>query len=111
MATPLFTNDEATDPGYRSICDAKKGPLGFARWHCQYLWRVFERHADKEFRKELRRTFDARYWEMYLTTSLIKASGSGSRRPPRRVARRTSPTRSAKPRTERCPKTRSSSVT
>jgi hypothetical protein len=29
---------------------------------CQYLWRVFERHADKEFCKE-----------MYLTTSLIFA--------------------------------------
>jgi hypothetical protein len=40
---------------------------------CQYLWRVFERHADKEFCKELRSTFDARYWEMYLTTSLIFA--------------------------------------
>jgi hypothetical protein len=76
MPTPLFPNDEATDPGYRNIRDAKKGPLDFARWHCQYLWRVFERHADKEFRKELRSTFDARYWEMYLTTSLIFAGYS-----------------------------------
>ena len=75
-ATPLFTDDEATDPGYRNIRDAKKGPLDFARWHCQYLWRVFERHADKEFLIELRKTFDARYWEMYLTTSLIFAGYS-----------------------------------
>jgi hypothetical protein len=34
---------------------------------------LYEWHADNEFRMELRRTFDARYWEMYLTTSLIFA--------------------------------------
>jgi hypothetical protein len=76
MATPLFTDDEATDPGYRNIRDAKKGPLQLARWHCRYLWMFFERHADKEFRIELRKTFDARYWEMYLTASLIFAGYS-----------------------------------
>jgi hypothetical protein len=32
MPTPLFTDDEATDPAYRNIRDAKKGPLDFARW-------------------------------------------------------------------------------
>jgi hypothetical protein len=73
MAIPLFTNDEASDLGYRNIRDAKKGPLRFARWHCDYLWIVFQHHADNEFRKELRSNFDARYWEMYLTCSLIFA--------------------------------------
>jgi hypothetical protein len=73
MATQLFSSEDATDPGYRNIRDAKKGPLQVARWHCQYLWMLFERHADKEFCIELRKTFDARYWEMYLTTSLIFA--------------------------------------
>jgi hypothetical protein len=33
----------------------------------------FERHADPEFRKELRSNFNARYWEMYLTVSFILA--------------------------------------
>jgi hypothetical protein len=73
MATRLFTNDEASDPGYRSIRDAKKGPLRFAQWHCEYLWIRFRPHADNEFQKELLSTFNARYWEMYLTCSLIFA--------------------------------------
>jgi hypothetical protein len=53
MVTPLFTNDEATDPGYRNVRGAKEGPLRFARWHCEYLWILFQQHADKEFRKEV----------------------------------------------------------
>ena len=73
MVTRLFTNDEASDPGYRNIREGKDVRLKLAKWHCEYLWIVFERHADKEFSKELRRTFDARYWEMYLTTALIFA--------------------------------------
>jgi hypothetical protein len=73
MATPLFTNDEASDVSYRNIRYAKKGPLKFARWQCEDLWMIFQSHADKEFRKELRSNFDARYWEMYLTCSLIFA--------------------------------------
>jgi hypothetical protein len=44
-----------------------------ARWHCEYLRIFFESHRDKEFRTELRGNFDARYWEMYLTVSLILA--------------------------------------
>ena len=79
MGTPLFTSDEASDPGYRNIRDGKDPRLKLAKWHCQYLWILFERHADKEFRTELRRSFDARYWEMYLTTSLIFAGESRQR--------------------------------
>jgi hypothetical protein len=73
MHSPLFTNDEATEPAYRNIRDAKDGPLYSARCHCEYLWIFFERHADPEFRRELRSNFNARYWEMYLTVSLILA--------------------------------------
>jgi hypothetical protein len=71
MPTRLFTNDEASDPGYRNIRDGSDPRLKLAKWHCEYLWILFEPHADREFRTELRRTFDARYWEMYLTTTLI----------------------------------------
>jgi hypothetical protein len=73
MATSLFTKDEASDPGYCAIRDGSDPRLRLAKAHCDYLWIFFERHADKEFRTELCRTFDARYWEMYLTTSLILA--------------------------------------
>lgn len=73
MAAPLFTDGDASDPGYVNLRDAVSGPLKSARWHCEYLWIFFKSHADGEFRTELRSNFDARYWEMYLTTSLILA--------------------------------------
>jgi hypothetical protein len=69
-------NGEASDVGYRNIRDAKKGPLRLARWHCEYLWIIFRQHADNEFQREIRSNFDARYWEMYLTCSLIFAGHS-----------------------------------
>lgn len=72
MSKPLFTkDDEGTTAGYRNIRDAKDGPLYSARTRCEYYWKFFERHADNEFAKELRSNFEARYWEMHLTTSLI----------------------------------------
>jgi hypothetical protein len=64
---------EGSDPAYRNIRDAKQGPLRLARSHCEYLWIFFQHHADPEFRTELKSNFDQRYWEMYLTTSLILA--------------------------------------
>jgi hypothetical protein len=73
MAARLFSNEEASDPGYRNIRDGSDRRLKLAKWHCEYLWMRFRPHADNEFRTEIRRTFDARYWEMYLTTSLIFA--------------------------------------
>jgi hypothetical protein len=76
MATTLFTHGEAPDPGYRGIRDATDGPLRSARYHCEYLWILFKHHADNDFRTDLRTHFDARYWEMYLTTSLILAGHS-----------------------------------
>ena len=73
MAKPLFMDGEASDLAYRNIRDAKGGHFQSLRWHCEYLWIFFQHHADKEFQIELRSNFDARYWEMYLTTSFILA--------------------------------------
>jgi hypothetical protein len=42
------------------------------REHCELLWKADEPHADPQFRTEIRSSFDARYWEMYLTTFLIR---------------------------------------
>ena len=76
MLTPLFMKGDASDPAYRNIRDATDAPLRLARSHCEYLWMFFQHHADPEFRNELRSKFDARYWEMYLTTCLILAGYS-----------------------------------
>jgi hypothetical protein len=73
MPPHLFKDGNASDPGYVNIRDAKDEPLRSARYHCDYLWILYEPHADHDFQTELQREFDARYWEMYLTTSLILA--------------------------------------
>jgi hypothetical protein len=70
---PLWIDGDAPDPAYCNIRDAKSGPLVSARYHCEYLWIFFQHHADAEFRDELRKCFDQRYWEMYLTVSFILA--------------------------------------
>jgi hypothetical protein len=71
MGSALFTGGDDCELGYRNIRDAKDGRLYLTRHRCEYLWLFFERHADPEFKIELRNNFNARYWEMYLTTTLI----------------------------------------
>lgn len=73
MVTALFTGGDDCGLSYRNVRDAKDGPLRSARFRMEYLWRFFEPYADKDFKSELRTEFDARYWEMYLTVSLILA--------------------------------------
>jgi hypothetical protein len=60
MPTKLFKDGNASDPGYVNIRDAKDEPLRSARYHCEYLWMLFESHADRDFQTELQREFDAR---------------------------------------------------
>ncbi|MCS3725776.1 hypothetical protein [Bradyrhizobium betae] len=69
--SPLFTYSPASDPGYVNVRDASDGPLKSARWLCEYLWIIYQNHADEQFRTEFRSNFDQRFWEMYLTMTLI----------------------------------------
>lgn len=71
MPKPLFIEGEVGSVGYRNVRDAKDGLLYSARLRSEYYWRFFEPYADNEFLTELPDNFDARYWEMHLTTSLI----------------------------------------
>jgi type I restriction enzyme S subunit len=40
--------------------------------NCEELWEQFEPYADPQFCVEIKNNFDARYWEMYLATFLIR---------------------------------------
>jgi hypothetical protein len=71
MRSFLFTPGDAADPSYRNVRDGTNERLRRAKAHCEYLWLFFEHCADPEFLTELRISFDARYWEMYLTVTLI----------------------------------------
>jgi hypothetical protein len=44
-----------------------------AREHCEDLWRDFERHADANFVREFATRTHARWFEMYLTVTLMRA--------------------------------------
>ncbi|QIG49214.1 hypothetical protein G5V57_16710 [Nordella sp. HKS 07] len=68
---PLFSDGDASDLGYVNVRKADNEYTGPARAHCEWLWDHFERYADPEFLIEIRKNFDARYWEMYLTVYLI----------------------------------------
>jgi hypothetical protein len=70
--SPLFTNDAATDIAYRNIRAAQDDQMRQVREHCEMLWNLYEPFADHQFQIEIRSNFDARYWEMYLTTFLIR---------------------------------------
>lgn len=64
----LFTGGGAEDVSYVNIRDK----MPEARRHCEELWELFEPYADREFLIEIKKNFDARYWEMYLAVFLMK---------------------------------------
>ena len=68
---PLFTDDYATDLAYLHTRAGINVGSKACRQNCERLWDIYEPFADPEFRTELRSNFSARYWEMYLTTTLI----------------------------------------
>jgi hypothetical protein len=68
---PLFTDDPASDLAYRNIRASGNENAQAARAECEELWETYEAYADPEFLVAIRSNFDARYWEMYLTTALI----------------------------------------
>lgn len=70
--TPLFTDDHATDISYCNVRAARNDHMRKVRENCESLWKIYEPHADSQFRIEIRSNFDVRYWEMYLTTFLIQ---------------------------------------
>src|ERR1700679_31611 len=71
-AQPFFSDGDVVDIGYRNVRAAKVDQLRWAREQCEALWEIYEPYADAEFLIEVSSNFDARFWEMYLTTFLIK---------------------------------------
>jgi len=71
--TPFFTKGPADDICYVNTRDLENQFAAAARNDCEALWELFEPFADAEFLIEVRKQFDARYWEMHLTVYLIKS--------------------------------------
>ena len=69
---PLFTAGNAQDLAYRNLRDSLDRRIAEIRRQCEALWQVYEPYADQHFLTEVRRDFDARYWEMYLAVTLLQ---------------------------------------
>ena len=53
--------------------DGLDARCGMARMHCEDLWSVFQDFADSNFKREFAINTHQRWFEMYLTVSLIRA--------------------------------------
>jgi len=65
----------AKDPIYNIIRDEKNDSyIVEVRSFAQELWQTYSPYADTDFRQQIQVDFHARFWEMYLTCTFLKAS-------------------------------------
>ena len=76
MAAPLFSPGPATDRAYIALRAGKTEYAVAARDFAERLWAEYCPFADRNFLTEVRRDFNARFWEMYLTCSLLQGAAS-----------------------------------
>ena len=70
----LFTNShDAPSPEYKYVLNAADERSQEVKAHCEDLWSDFSKHADEHFLDEFPVHFHQRWFEMYLTVSLIRA--------------------------------------
>lgn len=72
MSDRLFTPGPASDPWYLGLRDSTDARTNQIREWCEVLWARHEPYADAHFLTEIRRDFHARFWEMYLTVTLLE---------------------------------------
>lgn len=75
MEERLFINAiNPSDEYYRMIRDEKRPDVIRLNSYMEDLWQIYYPYADKDFRLNLSYDFHARFWEMYLTCTLINKS-------------------------------------
>ena len=75
MSAELFINDiNPLDDYYRLIRDEKRSQVVKLKSYMENLWNIYYPYADKDFRSQLAQDFHARFWEMYLTCTLLAKS-------------------------------------
>src|SRR5690349_7640968 len=74
LKTTLFSNIiRIHDPLYKTVRDSLE-PIGIkAKRIAESLWEEYEPYADPDFLIKIAEDFQARYWEMFLTVSLLRA--------------------------------------
>jgi hypothetical protein len=72
MLEKLFIYDiTPSDELYRVIRDEKRPEVVNLKNYMEHLWEIYYPYADKDFRSQLPHDLHARFWEMYLTCTLI----------------------------------------
>ncbi|MBI2830713.1 MAG: hypothetical protein HYX79_00450 [Chloroflexi bacterium] len=73
MEEKLFSNDiTPADDLYRIIRDDER--YVEEKSHMENLWKTYQPYADRDYLKKITEDFDARFWEMYLTCTLVHYS-------------------------------------
>jgi type I restriction enzyme S subunit len=68
----LLTPGPASDPWYSGLRDATDARTVEIREWCEALWARHQTYADTHFLVQIRQNFHARFWEMYLTVTLLE---------------------------------------
>ena len=69
---PLFSAGDAEAVAYRNLRDGVSEDARVCKQFSELLWDQYEPYADSHFLTEIRRDFCARFWEMYLTCTLLE---------------------------------------
>jgi hypothetical protein len=77
MPPPLFSPGPATDQAFLNLRAGEQEWLLEARTRVEALWEQFYSFADPNFLTEIRRDFQARFWEMYLTCTMLQHQDRG----------------------------------
>jgi len=56
------------------VRDCKRQEIVNGKDYMERLWRQYHKYADRDFPKKLSEDFHARFWEMYLTCTLLGKS-------------------------------------
>ena len=75
MTNKLFVDSIIpVDDCYRIVRDCKRQELLDGKQYMEDLWKRYYTYADRDFPQKLSEDFHARFWEMYLTCTLIEKS-------------------------------------
>lgn len=61
---------------YRNVYWARRAETREIKLFSEKLWERYQEYADRHFRAEIQHNFHARFWEMYLTCTLLEAGCS-----------------------------------
>ena len=69
--TSLFSNSDATDKTYINLRSKHTDRQKDLHDYCENLWSIYRKYSDPNFITSIANDFQNRFWEMYLTVSLI----------------------------------------